>query len=94
MCERCTQATAIWKGNIDDLRRIEAHPHAGYANILKHGVIGRGLNDYDRIFSILKDNGFNGWISIEDGPDPATGVRDIEESAHFLRKKMKEYGLE
>jgi sugar phosphate isomerase/epimerase len=80
-------------GNLDDLRRMEAPPHTGYANILKHGVIGRGLNDYDKIFSILKPVGFNGWISIEDGPDPATGARDIEESAQFLRAKMKEHGL-
>lgn len=80
-------------GNLDDLRRMEAQPQTGYANILKHGVIGRGLNDYDKIFSILKGVGFNGWISIEDGPDPATGAHDIEESAQFLRAKMKEHGL-
>jgi sugar phosphate isomerase/epimerase len=80
-------------GNLEDLRKIEAQPHAGYADILKHGVIGRGLNDYDKIFSILKNVGFRSWISIEDGPDPATGVRDIEESARFLRLKMKEHGL-
>lgn len=80
-------------GNLEDLRRVEANPHTGYASILKHGVIGQGLNDYDRIFSILKESGFAGWISIEDGPDPETGVRDIAESAVFLRKKMKEHGL-
>ena len=38
-------------GGLEDLRRIEAQPHTGYASILKHGVIGGGLNDYDRIFS-------------------------------------------
>ncbi len=80
-------------GTLEDLRRVEAQPHTGYASILKHGVIGRGLNDYDRIFSILRSVGFNGWISIEDGPDPATGAQDIAESAHFLRAKMKQFGL-
>ncbi len=80
-------------GTLEDLRRIEAQPQTGYASILKHGVIGRGLNDYDRIFSILKDVGFRGWISIEDGPDPDTGVRDIAESAVFLRAKMRQFGL-
>ncbi|MBM3840336.1 MAG: sugar phosphate isomerase/epimerase [Verrucomicrobia bacterium] len=80
-------------GTLEDLRRIEAQPQTGYASILRHGVIGRGLNDYDRIFSILKDAGFKGWISIEDGPDPATGVADIAESAKFLRRKMKQFGL-
>ncbi len=80
-------------GTLEDLRRLEAQPQTGYATILKHGVIGRGLNDYDRIFSILKGVGFSGWISIEDGPDPATGVQDIADSARFLRAKMKQHGL-
>ncbi|MFB3827946.1 MAG: sugar phosphate isomerase/epimerase family protein [Bryobacteraceae bacterium] len=80
-------------GTLADLLRLEAHPVAGYAGILKHGVIGRGMNDYDRIFAILKAQGFAGWISIEDGMDPATGPRDIAESAHFLRRKMREHGL-
>jgi sugar phosphate isomerase/epimerase len=51
------------------------------------------LNDYDQIFTILKGASFNGWISIEDGPDPSTGVTDIAESATFLRRKMREHGL-
>lgn len=80
-------------GTLEDLRRLEAQPRTGYASILQHGIIGHGLNDYDRIFSILKGAGFNGWISIEDGPDPASGVEDIAESAVFLRQKMRQYGL-
>ena len=80
-------------GTLEDLRRLEAQPQTGYAHILKHGVIGRGLNDYDRIFSILKSAGFTGWISIEDGPDPKTGVADIAQSAVFLRQKMREHGF-
>ena len=80
-------------GTIDELRQIEVQPQVGYANILKHGVIGRGLNDYDQIFAILKSVGFAGWISIEDGPDPARGVGDISDSARFLRAKMKHAGL-
>lgn len=80
-------------GTLEDLRQIEAQPQTGYANILKHGVVGRGLNDYDRIFSILKGVDFKGWISIEDGPDPDTGVQDIADSARFLRAKMKQFGL-
>src|SRR6185436_5719804 len=80
-------------GTLADLLRVEAQAHTGYASILKHGVIGRGLNDYDRIFSILKAAGFNGWISIEDGPDPKTGIEDIAQSAVFLRQKMRQYGL-
>jgi sugar phosphate isomerase/epimerase len=80
-------------GTAADLRKLEAHPQTGYAKILRHGIIGHGLNDYDRIFSILKSAGFNGWISIEDGEDVAVGMEHLRESAVFLRKKMKEHGL-
>ena len=80
-------------GTAGDLKKMELHPSLGYASILQHGVIGRGLNDYDRIFSILKGVKFKGWISIEDGPDPKTGIGDIRDSAIFLRQKMKEHGL-
>ncbi|HEY6168525.1 MAG TPA: sugar phosphate isomerase/epimerase family protein [Verrucomicrobiae bacterium] len=80
-------------GTIADLRKLEAHPHAGYAPILKHGVIGCGLNDYDKILSILKVAGFRGWISIEDGEDAKLGMKHLRESAEFLRRKMKQHGL-
>jgi sugar phosphate isomerase/epimerase len=80
-------------GTLADLQRIDQDPRAGYATILKHGVIGRGLNDYDRIFSILRGAGFDGWISIEDGADPRTSAADIRESAVFLRRKLVEHGL-
>lgn len=80
-------------GTLDDLVKIDANPNTGYAGILQHGVVGKGLNDYDRIFSTLKSVGFNGWISIEDGADPLVGARDIAESAVFLREKMRQHGL-
>ncbi len=80
-------------GTLEDLMRIDVHPNTGYAGILQHGVVGKGLNDYDRIFSMLKAAGFSGWISIEDGADPATGPGDIAESAVFLREKMAQHGL-
>jgi len=50
---------------------------------LKHGVIGRGLNDYDKIFSILVEAGYDGWISIEDG---VNGLDELAASAAFLRE--------
>ncbi|MDQ3814713.1 MAG: sugar phosphate isomerase/epimerase [Armatimonadota bacterium] len=81
-------------GTAEDLRRLEADPQMGYAPILKHGVIGRGLNDYDTIFSILKSAGFNGWISIEDGQDPMVGMEHLRLSAEFLRRKMAEHHLD
>ena len=57
----------------------------GYAKRLRHGVIGRGLNDYDAIFTELKGVGFDGWISIEDG---VNGVDDLRDSVRFLRDKI------
>lgn len=75
------------EGTIEDLRREEGGA-AGYAKRLSHGEIGKGLNDYDAIFTELKSKGFNGWISIEDGVD---GMDQLERSVVFLRKKMKQY---
>jgi sugar phosphate isomerase/epimerase len=56
------------EGTIEDLRREEGGA-VGYAKRLSHGEIGKGLNDYDAIFSTLQQAGFNSWISIEDGVD-------------------------
>ncbi len=78
-------------GSLADLQRLGAHQ--GYASILKHGIVGRGLNDFDAIFSRLKSVGFAGWISIEDGNDPAVGMEHLQLSAEFLRAKMQEHGL-
>jgi sugar phosphate isomerase/epimerase len=75
------------EGTIDDLRREEGGA-AGYAKRLSHGEIGKGLNDYDAIFTELKSKGFNGWISIEDGVE---GMDQLERSVAFVRKKMAEY---
>lgn len=80
-------------GTLDDLRRIDADPVAGYAPFLKHGIIGRGLIPYDQIFEVLAEIGFAGWISIEDGQDPTVGMEHLRESAIFLRSKMEQYGL-
>jgi sugar phosphate isomerase/epimerase len=80
-------------GTAEDLRRIDADPQRGYAGTLKHGIIGRGLNDYDAIFSRLKNAGFAGWISIEDGDDPTVGMEHLRLSAEFLREKMAQHGL-
>ena len=74
-------------GTIEDLRRQEGGT-AGYVSFFKHGVIGKGLNDYDAIFSTLKRVGFDGWISIEDGVD---GMEQMHESAEFLKRKIAQH---
>ena len=73
-------------GNLDDLKQADGT--LGYVSTLKHGVIGEGLNDYDRIFSILAGVGFDGWVSIEDGEN---GMGDLEASCEFLLRKMREH---
>jgi len=75
------------EGTIEDLRKEEGGA-MGYAKRLAHGEIGKGLNDYDAIFTELKRVGFDGWISIEDGVD---GMDQLERSVSFLRKKIVEY---
>lgn len=77
----------LLEGTIEDLRREEGGA-AGYAKRLSHGEIGKGLNDYDAIFTELKRVGFDGWISIEDGVE---GMPQLERSVAFLRKKMAQY---
>ncbi len=71
-------------GSIEDLQKEEGGA-MGYAKRLSHGEIGKGLNDYDAIFSELKSKGFDGWISIEDGVD---GMDQLERSVNFLKTKI------
>lgn len=71
---------------LDELRQADGT--LGYSPFLKHGVIGKGLNDYDRIFSILAGVGYRGWISIEDGMN---GFDEMAESLAFLHKKVEQY---
>lgn len=76
------------EGTIEDLRREE--DSVGYAKRLAHGVIGQGLNDYDKIFQTLSKVGFDGWVSIEDGED---GMEQLRQSVSFLRGKMASWFL-
>lgn len=60
----------------------------GYSDKLLHGVTGQGLNDYDAIFRILAEVGFDGWISVEDGMN---GLEEIKESVAFLKEMRAKY---
>jgi len=75
------------EGTLEDLRNEEGGSQ-GYAKRLRHGEIGKGLNDYDAIFTELKRVGFDGWISIEDGVD---GFDQLKRSVAFLNQKVIEY---
>jgi len=76
----------VAEGTIEDLRAEEGS--VGYARRLRHGEIGKGLNDYEAIFRSLSEVGFDGWISIEDGVE---GLGQLKRSAEFLRAKMGEH---
>ena len=60
----------------------------GYGSALKHGEIGKGLNDYGAIFRLLAGVGFSGWISVEAG---LNGLEEIARSVEFLKRKRSEY---
>ena len=75
------------EGTLEDLRREESGAE-GYVKRLRHGEIGKGLNDYDAIFGTLRGVGFDGWISIEDGVD---GMAQLQASVAFVRAKMRQY---
>jgi sugar phosphate isomerase/epimerase len=71
---------------LDELRQSDGT--IGYSPDLRHGVTGKGLNDYDTIFRILADNNYDGWISIEDGMN---GMEEMAESLDFLRRICARY---
>tara|TARA_A100001391_G_scaffold184403_2_gene152260 strand:- start:343 stop:1239 length:897 start_codon:yes stop_codon:yes gene_type:complete len=71
-------------GTLEDLRAEESGS-VGYAKRLRHGEIGKGLNDYDAIFQELASKGFDSWISIEDGVD---GIEQLRRSVEFLKQKI------
>lgn len=76
------------EGTIEDLRNEELGIE-GYAQRLSHGEVGKGLNDYDAIFSELKAAGFDDhWISIEDGVE---GMEQLHRSAEFLQQKIAQH---
>jgi len=62
----------------------------GYSPILQHGQIGKGLNDYDRIFSILAQINYQGWISVEDGEE---GMNQMARSVEYLKQMRSKYML-
>ena len=60
----------------------------GYPDKLRHGETGKGANDYDAIFRILKSVNFTGWISVEDGMN---GLDELARSVQFLKEKRTKY---
>jgi len=71
---------------LDDLRQADGT--LGYSPNLRHGVTGKGMNDYDAIFRLLAESNYRGWISIEDGMN---GMEEMAESLTFLRQMSERY---
>jgi sugar phosphate isomerase/epimerase len=71
---------------LDELRQTDGT--LGYSPNLRHGVTGKGLNDYAAIFRILAEHSYKGWVSIEDGMN---GMDEMAESLAFLRKMSAKY---
>jgi len=51
---------------------------------LNHVLLGTGLTPFKEIFSVLKENGFDGWICIEE--NSKMGVDGVRKSVKFVRK--------
>ena len=83
-------AYALLERVLPRVATMQASDRTFEGGTLKHGVIGRGLNDYDRIFSTLSRAGWDGWVSIEDGEGPTVeeGMANLRDSAAFLRGKL------
>jgi sugar phosphate isomerase/epimerase len=71
---------------LDELRQSDGS--IGYSSKLLHGETGKGLNDYDAIFRILRSVNFTGWISVEDGMN---GMDELRRSVAFLKEKRAQY---
>lgn len=71
---------------LDELKQTDGT--LGYSPNLRHGVTGKGLNDFPTIFSILAAAGYQGWVSIEDGMN---GMEEMAESLAYLREMGRRY---
>ena len=71
---------------LDELRQSDGT--IGYSDKLRHGEVGKGMIDYDAIFTRLARAGFSGWISVEDGMN---GLDELRRSVEFLRRKSAEH---
>jgi len=72
---------------LDSLRQNDGT--LGYSPNLRHGVTGKGLNDYPRIFRTLKNVGYSRWISIDYGMN---GMDEMRESLEFLHRMRDAVG--
>jgi len=70
---------------LDDLRQADGT--LGYSPKLRHGEIGKGMNDYDAIFTVLREIGYDRWISVENGDT----MESMRNSIAFLKSMRDKY---
>ncbi|MBM4032761.1 MAG: sugar phosphate isomerase/epimerase [Planctomycetes bacterium] len=71
--------------SLDELRQADGT--LGYSPRLRHGEIGKGLNDYHAIFTILREIRYHGWITVEDGDS----MESMRNSIRFLKTMRARY---
>lgn len=72
--------------SLEDMRQGDGT--LGYPKNLCHGVTGKGMIDYEAVFTRLHKIDFGGWVSIEDGMN---GMEEMKESVKFLQKMRRKY---
>ena len=74
----------------EDMRR----DHRDYFAAVRNGVfceLGRGSVDFPRLVSVMREDGYDGWIVVEQDVLPALGTP--EESARRNRRYLRTLGL-
>ena len=72
--------------SLEEMRQADGT--LGYPKNLCHGVTGKGMIDYEAVFTRLHKIDFGGWVSIEDGMN---GMEEMKESVQFLRRMRRKY---
>jgi len=90
----CSNQVMIGQEPVEVLKEVKdkvASIHASdrFPGSYQHSVVGEGAVDYDSIFHILKEAGFSGWVSIEDG-NPY-GEEGFKKSLSFIKDKIDKF---
>lgn len=72
---------------IDDVETIHV-AHTSTKGRLNHVLIGTGLVPIREVFSLLKKNGFDGWLCIEE--NSRTGIKGVKKSVEYVRSTWEE----
>ena len=68
----------VWTVHLNDTSTIGKQTSVG---------LGEGLVDFDSVFSILRDHGFDGWVCIEEAS--GRGWQGVDKALDFARRYVK-----